>query len=154
MHQTTAIPQRQMHYRQGKAGKTATSSVVAIATRMTIQLLTNSCKHTCVGLLPGQQPIQCKYNSTACDKLAQIATSAWWHGGALRLKLGQRAGVPAYLNKWRTPGAPPQGGGRPRNQETSPAPFANPIAKGLAVHHILSTRPHLAIPVQHVSSHV
>ena len=47
-----------------------------------------------VGLLAGQQPIQCKYNSTACDKLAKIAASAWWHGGAFRLKLGQRAGVP------------------------------------------------------------
>ena len=70
---------------------------------MTIQLLTNSCTHTRVGLLAGQQPIQCKYNTTACDKLAQSAASAWWHAGALRLKLGKRAGVPAYLNKWRTP---------------------------------------------------
>ena len=61
---------------------------------MTLQLLTNSCKHTCVGLLAGQQPIQCKYNSTAYDKLAKIAASAWWHAAALTLKLGKRAGEP------------------------------------------------------------
>ena len=74
---------------------------------MTVQQLTNSCKRTCVGLLAGQQPIQLKYNSTACDKLAKIAAFAWWHAGALRLKLRKLAGVPAYLNKWRTPEAPP-----------------------------------------------
>ena len=96
----TAIPQRQRHHRQRKAGKTATSRVVAIAIRTTIQLLTNSCKHTCVGLLAAEQPIQCKYNNTACDKSAKIAASAWWHAGALRLELGEGAGGPAYLNKW------------------------------------------------------
>ena len=110
MHQTMAIPQRQRHHWQQKTGKTATSSAVAIAIGMTIQLLTNSCKHTCVGLLAGQQAIQSKYNSTASDKLAKIASSAWWHAGALRLKLGKRAGVPAYTT----------GGGettKPRDQE-------------------------------------
>ena len=48
-----------------------------------------------------------------------IAAFPWWHAGALRLKLGERAGVPAYLNKWRTPEAPPQEGEttKPRDQE-------------------------------------
>ena len=57
----------------------------------------NSFKHTCVGLLAAQQPIQGRYNSTAYDKSAKIAAFAWWHAGALRLKLGERAGGPAYL---------------------------------------------------------
>ena len=55
--------------------------------------------------------MQCKCNSTACDKSAKIAASAWWHAGALRLKLRERAGIPAYLNNWRTPEAQPEGGG-------------------------------------------
>ena len=114
----------------GKQGKP--SSVVAIARRMTIQLLTNtsSCKHTCVGLLAAQQPSQCQYHSTACDKSAKIAASAWWHAGTLRLKLGESAGVPAYLNNWRTPEAQPQGG-RQRSQETrSPSKTRGGGARG------------------------
>ena len=92
----TAIPQRQGRHRQRKTGKIATPSVVAVAIRMTMQLLT-----------------------------AKIAASAWWRAGALRLKLGERAGVTAYLRKWRhqrhhhRPGG--GGGGRettkPRDQE-------------------------------------
>ena len=47
-----------------------------------------------------------------------IAAFPWWHAGALRLKLGERAGVPAYLNKWRTPEAPQEGETtKPRDQE-------------------------------------
>ena len=91
---------------------------------MTVQQLTNSCKRTCVGLLAGQQPIQLKYNSTACDKLAKIAAFAWWHAGALRLKLRKLTGVPAYLNKWRTPEAPPQGVGD--NEAKRPGAQARP----------------------------
>ena len=126
MHQTTAIPQRQRHHWQQKTGKTATSSAVAIATGMTIQLLTNSCKHTCVGLLAGQQAMQRKYNSTASDKLAKIASSAWWHAGALRLKLGKRAGVPAYTtgggenNEAKRPGAQARRGDQAQARPQTP----------------------------------
>ena len=98
----TAVPQRQRHHGQRRTRKTATSSVVAIAIRMTIQLMTDRGKHTCIGLVAAQQPIQCKYKSTAYDKSAKIAASAWWHVAALRFKL---AGVPAYLYKWRAPEA-------------------------------------------------
>ena len=114
-----------------KNKKTATSSVVAIAIRMKVQLLTNRGKHTCVGLAAAQQPIQCKYNSTACDKSAKIAASAWWHAGAFRFKLGERAGVPAYLYKWRTPEAPPQRGGETTKPETrSPSKTTDTTPQG------------------------
>ena len=106
---------------------------------MKVQLLTNRGKHTCVGLAAAQQPIQCKYNSTACDKSAKIAASAWWHAGAFRFKLGERAGVPAYLYKWRTPEAPPQRGGgdheakRPGAQARPQTPHHR-VGRGVGYH--------------------
>ena len=55
--------QRQGHHRQRKTGKTASCGVECSSNRnkddqKIIQLLTNSCKHTCVGSPAAEQPIQ------------------------------------------------------------------------------------------------
>ena len=76
-------------------------------TRMTRQLLTNSCQHTSVGLLAAQQPIQCNYNMHSILRVSHDC-SFCLVACTRRLKLGERAGVP-----------PHRGGGRQRSRKTS-----------------------------------
>ena len=90
-----AIPQRQgRQVASATEGKTATSSVVTLAIRMTM-LRTNSSQYGYVGLLAAHQS-NVITTCTACDASGTT---------------GQRAVVPAYPNQPRTPQAPPHMGG-------------------------------------------
>ena len=93
---------------------------------MTIQQLTNSCKDTCVSLLAAQQPIQCKYNSTACDKSARLQFLLGDMLGHLDSSSERGPVLPAYRSKWRTPEAPP---GRGRDNR-SPSKTTDPTLQG------------------------
>ena len=88
---------------------------------MTIQLRTsNCCKYSCVGLLPAQQRIQCKYTAQTSQPRCQFLLGDMLERLDSSLERGPVfLHTAAYFNKWRTPEAPPQiKGKRQRSRET------------------------------------